>query len=385
MGILNLCLNFARHARNYSDLPLHVRRAFFVICLAPAKAHRTTITAMNAISTLLLMLPFLLPILLANLGEKERSVRLFAYIYLALLNGVLALAGFFSLAAGIVLSNPGVLNQMAEQNPGLNVEQLRQAQLGLAGVLLILFAIIAIVVLLPKIRSLIARVLPIDAGSAIHATALSMTASAFGINLFQMIALGPLVFAVAASEQVSGQLQQSYLDVLVFPLLTLVIAALLGVGLYIRRDQSQTLARLGLTRPTARHIGIALGTTIGLLALSILTNVVWQAIDPQSLNDVGGVLEAITRNLNGIPGALAIGLSAAIGEETFFRGAYQPRMGLPLAALLFASFHVQYAVTPATLLVLVIGVVLGVLRQRTSLTVCIVVHFLFNFVSVLLP
>lgn len=340
---------------------------------------------MNALSTLILMLPFLLPILLANIGERERSVRLFAYIYLALLNGIMALVGFFSLVAGVVLSNPTILNQLAEQNPGLNVEQLRQARLDLAGGLLILFAVIAIVVLLPQIRRLLARVLPMDAGSAIHATALSMTASAFGLNLFQMVAITPLIFAAAASEQISGQLQQSYLDVLVFPLLTLVVAALLGVGLYIRRDQSQTLQRLGLVLPNMRQIGIALGTTVGLLALSMLTNVVWQAIAPNSLDEVGGVLKALTGGLTGVPGALAIGLSAAIGEETFFRGAYQPRMGLPLAALLFASFHVQYAVTPATLLVLVIGVVLGVLRQRTSLTVCIMVHFLFNFVSVLLP
>lgn len=340
---------------------------------------------MNALSTLILMLPFLLPILLANIGERERSVRLFAYIYLALLNGIMALVGFFSLVAGVVLSNPTILNQLAEKNPGLNVEQLRQARLDLAGGLLILFAVIAIVVLLPQIRRLLARVLPMDAGSAVHATALSMTASAFGLNLFQMVALTPLIFAAAASEQISGQLQQSYLDVLVFPLLTLVVAALLGVGLYIRRDQSQTLQRLGLVLPNMRQIGIALGTTVGLLALSMLTNVVWQAIAPNSLDEVGGVLKALTGGLTGVPGALAIGLSAAIGEETFFRGAYQPRMGLPLAALLFASFHVQYAVTPATLLVLVIGVVLGVLRKRTNLTVCIMVHFLFNFVSVLLP
>lgn len=340
---------------------------------------------MNAISTLLLMFPFLLPILLANLGERERSVRLFGYIYLALLNGVIALAGFFSLVAGVALSNPVALTQLAEQNPTLNVEQLRQARLDIAGVLLIFFAVIAIVVLLPQIRRLLAHILPIDAGSAVHATALSMTASAFGLNLFQMVALTPLIFAAAASEQISRQLQQSYLDVLVFPLLTLVIAALLGVGLYIRRNQQQALERLGLTLLTPRQIGTALGATVGLLALSILTNVVWQAIEPQSLNEVGSVLKALTGGLNGVPGALAIGLSAAIGEETFFRGAYQPRMGLPLAALLFASFHVQYGVTPATVLVLVIGVVLGVLRQRTSLTVCILVHFLFNFVSVLLP
>ncbi len=340
---------------------------------------------MNAISTLLLMLPFLLPILLANIGERERSVRLFAYIYLALLNGILALGGFFSLAAGAVLSNESFLSQLAEQNPGLNLEQLRQARLDIAGILLMIFAVIAIVALLPQFRRMIARILPMDAGSVVHAVALSMTATAFGINLFQMAALSPLIFATVTSEQLSQQLQQSYLDVLVFPLLTLVIAALLGVGLYIRRNQQQTLERLGLTMPTLRHISIAFGATLGLLALSMLTNIVWQAIDPRSLNEVGGVLKALTGNLVGIPGALAIGLSAAIGEEMFFRGAYQPRMGLPLAALLFASFHVQYGITPATLLVLGIGVVLGILRNRTSLTVCILVHFLFNFVSVLLP
>jgi len=240
-------------------------------------------------------------------------------------------------------------------------------------------------VLLPAVRRLFARVLPMDATRAVHAVALSMTATAFGINLFQMAALSPLIFAAVTSEQISQQLQQSYLDVQVFPLLTLVIAALLGIGLYIRRNQQQALERLGLTMPTARQIGVAVGATVGLLALSILTNVIWQAFDPNSLNEVGGVLKALTGGLTGVPGALAIGLSAAIGEETFFRGAYQPRMGLPLAALLFASFHVQYGVTPATLLVLAIGVVLGVLRKRTSLTVCILVHFLFNFVSVLLP
>jgi membrane protease YdiL (CAAX protease family) len=59
-------------------------------------------------------------------------------------------------------------------------------------------------------------------------------------------------------------------------------------------------------------------------------------------------------------------------------------MGIVLSTLLFASFHVQYGITPATGLVLMIGFVLGALRERTSLTVCILVHFLYNFTSVLL-
>ena len=56
-----------------------------------------------------------------------------------------------------------------------------------------------------------------------------------------------------------------------------------------------------------------------------------------------------------------------------------------LMALLFASFHVQYGLSPATLLVFVIGIILGVLRQRTSLSVCMLVHFLYNATLVLLP
>jgi CAAX amino terminal protease family. len=79
-----------------------------------------------------------------------------------------------------------------------------------------------------------------------------------------------------------------------------------------------------------------------------------------------------------------IGTAAAIGEETFFRGAYQPRMGIVITSLLFASFHVQYSITPATLLILAMSLILGVLRARTSLSVCVLVHFLYNFTTVLL-
>jgi len=227
-------------------------------------------------------------------------------------------------------------------------------------------------------------VLPIDSGNAVHATALSLTATAFGLNLFQMAALGPLVFAAVASEQLSQQLQQTYLDVLVFPLLTFVAATLLGVGLYIRRNQDQALLRLGLTMPTARQLLVVVAVTVALIGLAIVTEQLWAAVDPQSLEQVGGLSKALLGNMTGLAGAFAIGAAAAIGEEGFFRGAYQPRMGLVLTALLFASFHVQYGITPATVLVLFIGLVLGVIRQRASLTACILVHFLYNFISVLI-
>jgi membrane protease YdiL (CAAX protease family) len=344
---------------------------------------------MNAVLTLLLMLPFLAPILLANLAEKDRNTRVFAFLYLVLLGGMLIFVAVSSMVTGAMLADEAFSRTLSQQAQGLDLSQLRNARLDLAGLVLALAAVLSLVVLLPAVRRLAARVLPMQADNVVHATALSLTITTFGLNLFQMIALSPALFALAGSDEGVRQLQQaggvSYLDILVFPLLTFIFAALLGVGLYVRRTQDEALQRLGLTMVTPRQLALSVGVTAGLIALAVVTEQVWRAVDPVGLRQVGGVSQALLGDMDNPMGALAIGISAAIGEEMFFRGAHQPRMGIPLATLLFASFHVQYGITPATLLVLVIGLVLAVLRQRTSLTVCILVHFLYNFVSVLLP
>ncbi len=342
---------------------------------------------MNALATLILMLPFLLAIFLANAAEKERNLCTLVYLYLAFLNGLCAVVGLFSLAGAELFVSDEFLNALLQQYPSLEASQLRAVRLDLAGVILMLAALLAMVVLLPPARRCAARLLPMQADNVVHATALSLTATALGLNLFQMAAIAPVLFAIAATEEGVAQLQQqggvSYLDTLVFPLLTLFVAALLGVGLYTRRNQAEVIARLGFKPLTLPQLGIATGFTLALLGMAIFTERAWQALDPDSLSKVGGLSKALLGNFTGLTGALAIGISAAIGEETFFLFSYQPRMGIALTSLLFTSFHVQYGITPATLLVLIMSVVLGILRQRTSLTVCILVHFLYNFTTVL--
>jgi len=342
---------------------------------------------MNAVATLIAMLPFLFAIYLVNAAERERSVRVLVYLYLLLLNGLIAVIGLFSLAGAALFASDDFANALQQQNPGLDVAQFRAARLDLAGALLMLATLLAMLALLPPVRRLAARLLPLRADSMVHTAALSLTATALGLNLFQMVALAPMLLAATATEQGIEQLQRlggvSYLDVLVFPLLTFVIAALLGVGLYVRRTQAEAFERLGLAPLTVPQLGAAAGLTIALLGMAIFTERAWQALDPEGLKRVGGLSKALMGNFTGLSGALAVGVAAAIGEETFFRGAYQPRMGIVLTSLLFTSFHVQYGITPATLLVFVMSVVLGILRQRTSLTMCILVHFLYNFTSVL--
>jgi membrane protease YdiL (CAAX protease family) len=96
------------------------------------------------------------------------------------------------------------------------------------------------------------------------------------------------------------------------------------------------------------------------------------------------VTENLFGNLASVGGAIALGLSAGISEELLFRGAVQPRLGLLLATVLFAVGHLQYGLSVATLEIFVIGLVLGVMRARTSTTIAIVIHASYNALGVLL-
>ena len=67
-----------------------------------------------------------------------------------------------------------------------------------------------------------------------------------------------------------------------------------------------------------------------------------------------------------------------------FRGAIQPRFGILFTSILFAITHLQYALSPATLLILIIGLVLGVLRRHFGTWTAIFTHFGYNFSLLLL-
>jgi membrane protease YdiL (CAAX protease family) len=328
----------------------------------------------NALLTLIFVLPFVLAVLLANMAERNNNVRVLQYVYLFMLNGFLFVAGISSLLVGMM---PDLLT-----NAGFG-DSLKGADWTLMGTVLMVGTILALVLLLPPVRRLAAKIFNIDPHSIVHATALSLTATAIALNLYQ-IGLNSLLFTPAGQQAMQQSGGATYMDILVFPLLTLLVTAFIGVGWLTRRSWPEVVERLGLTMPTLRQVGLALVSVVGLLALAYGVDFVWSKLDPASQQQVGGVSNALMGNFTGISGAFAVGITAAIGEETFFRGAYLPRMGIIMSALLFASFHVQYFISFATLLVLIIGLVLGVLRKRTSLTVCIMVHFLYNFVAVLL-
>jgi len=92
------------------------------------------------------------------------------------------------------------------------------------------------------------------------------------------------------------------------------------------------------------------------------------------------VNEELVRGLT-TPLAVLLGATAGIGEEITLRGALQPRLGIPLTATLFAALHVQYSWF-GMVAVLLLGVVLGVLRQRSCTTTAMAVHAIYDVMAV---
>jgi membrane protease YdiL (CAAX protease family) len=80
--------------------------------------------------------------------------------------------------------------------------------------------------------------------------------------------------------------------------------------------------------------------------------------------------------------SLLLGLCAGLGEEIALRGALQPRLGIVLSAVLFASAHVQYSWFGMATIGL-LGLALGGIRARTNTTTVIVVHALYDVYAAL--
>lgn len=168
-----------------------------------------------------------------------------------------------------------------------------------------------------------------------------------------------------------------------------VIVALLGVGIGIRRNFGDTLRRLGYTRISASQAGIAILFIAAATGLSLAADALFAALQPDLYKTVGDLSGSLfdTSGLSPISAilfSLLIGLGAALGEETLFRGAVQPRLGLLLTAVLFTSMHIQYGPSVLLVYIFVISIGLGLLRRYINTTATFIAHAGYNTTGVLL-
>lgn len=343
----------------------------------------------ESILTVLLFVPLFLIVLLANLADKQRlsegqgkTIAGLTYAFHAFIFGVMAAAGAALHGISIAMeANEEIRQNIIEILSGGAAGQAERIlpvldRLDVLGLGLWLPAAAAPLFLLPPVRRLLANFIPIDARSSIHAVAASFVMLVV-INLAVTLAVGLETLAdLSEGTETDGG---SLLFSLWVQQITFAIWAVVGVGWLTRRRLLQALERLGLTVPSPADVAIGIGTGLVSVAVILVLEIVAGAAGWGVDEDVQRLTEVLIGPLLGsIQGILTLGLAAGIGEETLFRGALQPRFGLLFTSLLFALLHSQYGITLSTLAVFIVGLILGLVRNRSNTSTCVIAHASYN-------
>lgn len=330
---------------------------------------------------------------LANLAERNReraeSPTFFAAMSYLTIGGIYALLFFFGLmlygaaeflpddaSAEIAASFEGMLNEDLDFQTVLS-------RLSIVGLGLWIPSLIGLLLLVPIVRRAVAQLINIDPRSPVHAVALSVT-MLIVIQLMFTLGIGLENLAdMASTASENAPADENGLGLIAtlwVQQLGTAFLGLVGIGWALRRDWSTSLQRLGITRITAGELRLGIG--LGLVMVPVVMLLEFTSRTLLGIGTDPGV-EALTEELLGplmqTPlGIATIGLSAAIGEETIFRGAAQPRFGLILTAIIFAIVHSNYGLTISTAIVFLLGLVLGYIRLRHNTTTAMVIHAVYN-------
>ncbi len=312
-----------------------------------------------------IIIPFLFVLglaVVANLvaADRRKSTANLFEAALAVLNIPLLLLGML-----LLMVPPEFTAFLVKQDiPAINLEA--------AGWVLIAISIYAIFVCVRPLRRQLARLLPLDPESPVHTLALVLAGYLAG-NTFLALTQDVLLELLATDVSVT------IIDILLQQI-AFVVVAFFGAGYLIRRDLRQVSKRLGLERPNAKQMLLGLGTIGLLIVLQSVIGGVWALLDPEQAELLGELNESLLSGFDSVGEWLILAVASGVGEEILFRGALQPVFGVFFTSLLFAIVHVQYGLTPITLAVFLLGIILGILRRRTNTTVTIFVHFGYNFI-----
>jgi membrane protease YdiL (CAAX protease family) len=336
----------------------------------------------EVLSVVMLFIPLFVVTWLANVaqarrtrGEPYQGLVITALLFMAAFYAGAFLMGLLvQVIAVAVRADP---EAFAEAAGPLNVASWDLLAVGLWGP-----ALAGLLLLLPAVRRAVARFVPLDPDNPVHAVALSFTmlvminlVFTLGVGLDNLADLMATARDMRGEEDGSGYLMAS---LWVQQVLTALLA-MVGVGWLTRLDWRGALARLGVTPMSAQQWLVGVGVGVGLVPAMLLLERLFSLIGWGAQADVARLTEVLIGALFESPfGILTLGLSAALGEETIFRGALQPRFGLLLTSLLFALVHSNYGITFSTLIVFLIGMLFGWLRIRHNTSTAMVAHAVYN-------
>jgi membrane protease YdiL (CAAX protease family) len=167
------------------------------------------------------------------------------------------------------------------------------------------------------------------------------------------------------------------------------VVALLGVGVGVRRNLRETLGRLGYGVISFQQFGIVVLFVGAALALSVAVDALFASLQPDLYRKVGEISDLLFNPsglspVSAVLFALLVGVGAGLGEETLFRGAIQPVLGIAATSVLFASMHVQYGPSLLLIYVFLLSVGLGSLRKYINTTASFLAHAGYNSFGIIL-
>jgi len=234
-------------------------------------------------------------------------------------------------------------------------------------------AVVAAVLAYDPVRRHVAAILHLDPENPVHALALVLAVIVLGTQISQVVFVD-----VLAVDQSGPPL--SVVDLFAQELPFLIIAVV-GVGMFMRRTATEVAVRLGLARPAWWQVTLGLAAGGVFVAFSVGIASLSHAWTPDVAHRVDVTTEHVFGGLTNPVGIVALALLPAICEEILFRGALQPRLGLVITALLFASIHTQYSVSFDTLTVFILALGLGLIRKYTNTTTSAIAHATNNLIA----
>jgi hypothetical protein len=321
--------------------------------------------------------PFVILALLAYAGEEKPWVRHLATLWLLCILVILwAITVMITLAPVATLAqDEGALETSLDSLPpvtvgGIFLVSLLAAVAGLSG-----FS--------RRFREQLARVLPVDPDSHVHTVALCCILALIVMPLVPLLLTGNAPFLNAELQEMLGIGSEeigSSAKLDAFTLIWTVIGSFFLVGLWLRRDLPSTLERLGLVRPDARQVIIGVATGI------ILVGIFWLFDDAVAAlfmaHGIPTTDDTLVNNLFMVSftplAAIMASVSAGLGEELSIRGVIQPRFGIILSALVFASLHAYQYAWDGLLSVFLVGICFGVLRMYTNTSTSAISHGVYD-------
>jgi membrane protease YdiL (CAAX protease family) len=233
-------------------------------------------------------------------------------------------------------------------------------------------AVVAATLASQPVRERLAKRLPLDPDNPVHAFALVLAVIFFGTQ----------VSAIFFTNLASSSQTALGIGDLVAQDVGLLILAVAGVGIFLRRHVPQAAARLGLVRPAWWHVVLALASAGAMFAFGqamielsrIWTPGLYEQVNASTSQLFGGLVSAPL-------GIVALGLAPGISEEVLFRGALQPRLGLLATAVLFTASHSEYGMSFYLISVFASALGLGLIRKFTNTSTSAIAHVAYNLIG----